>query len=60
MVAFLAISVFALIHENLPTPYNVYLAFGIVTVLISSTISYGVRSIKAGRNAHRGRSMIPD
>lgn len=59
MVAFLAISVFALIHENMPKPYNVYFAFGIVTVLISSTISYGVRSIKAGRNTHRGRSMIP-
>ena len=47
MVTFLSISVFALIHENMPKPYNAYLAFGVVTVLISSTISYGVKSLRA-------------
>lgn len=60
MVTFLAISVFALIHENIPKPFNAYFAFGVVTVLISSTISYGIRSLRAGRKVHGCRRMIPD
>lgn len=59
-VTFLAIAVFALIYENIPKPYNAYLAFGVVTVLISSTISYGIRSLRAGREVHGCRRMTSD
>ena len=59
-VTFLAISVFSLIHENMPKPYNIYLAFGVVAVLISSTISYGVRSLRAAGDIHGCRRMTSD